>query len=38
VSQAPIDVLKSSVATSSDGNGVCWPIAFASTWSMVVAA
>ena len=30
--------MKSSVATSIDGNGVSWPISRATTWSMVVLA
>jgi hypothetical protein len=29
--------VKSSVAISSDGNGVSWPIALAIIWSMVVS-
>jgi hypothetical protein len=30
--------VKSSVASSSDGNGVSWPISRATIWSMVTPA
>ena len=36
MSQPPIQPVKSSVASSSEGSGVSWPILFATTWSMVM--
>src|SRR5262249_58419817 len=38
VPHPPIQPVKSSVASSSEGSGVSWPILLAITWSMVVPA
>jgi hypothetical protein len=36
VSHPPIQPVKSSVASSSEGSGVSWPILLATTWSIVM--